>query len=345
MATSDTVSGRKPAAKKTAAAKKTTQRQRAAKAAREGGYIDKNFDFIPDKDQLSREELAAEYQNAVGIIYTVPELKDIFEKALDEGWSPARMQAAVQNSGWYRTNNEYARIAWAQEQTGGADWQTNLENAQQTVMAAARAMGAEINEQEAAALARRYVYEGWSEPSRQGLLRKALSEEISFLPDERGKARMVGEAGNLSDQLRSLAGANGISFSDNWYLSAAKSVASGLSSAEDWERDIREQAASYWPVYSEKIRQGVNVYDLASPYIRTMAEEFEIDPNQINLNDPYIRGALTGMNDKGDFTPTGLWDFQKKLRQDPRWQNTSKAQNEITSVAGRVMQMFGLMGG
>lgn len=342
MAPSDTVSGtrgRKPAAKK------TTQQQRAAKAAREGGYVDKNFDFIPDKDQLSREELAAEYQNAVGIIYTVPELKGIFEQALDQGWSPARMQAAIQNSDWYRNNNEYARTAWAQEQIGGADWQTNLQNAQQTVMTAARAIGADINEQEAAALARRYIYEGWSEPSRQGLLRQALSEEISYLPDARGVSRMVGAAGTLASDLRSLAGANGITFSDNWYLSAAKSVAAGLSSAEDWERDIREQAASYWPVYGDKIRQGMNVYDLASPYIRTMAEEFEIDPNQINLNDPYIRGALTAMNDKGDFVPVGLWDFQKKLRQDPRWENTSKAQNEITSVAGRVMQMFGLMGG
>lgn len=342
MAASDTVSGtreRKPAAKK------TTQRRQAAKAAREGGYIDKNFDFIPDKDQLSREELAAEYQNAVGIIYTVPELKDIFEKALDETWSPARMQAAIQNSDWYRNNNQYARTAWAQEQVGGADWQTNLQDAQQTVMTAARAMGADINEQEAAALARRYIYEGWSEPSRQGLLRQALSEEISYLPDARGVSRMTGAAGTLASDLRSLAGANGITFSDNWYLSAAKSVASGLSSADDWERDIREQAASYWPVYGEKIRQGMNVYDLASPYIRTMAEEFEMDPNQINLNDPYIRSALTAMNDKGDFVPVGLWDFQKKLRQDPRWENTSKAQNEITSVTGRVMQMFGLMGG
>jgi hypothetical protein len=51
------------------------------------------------------------------------------------------------------------------------------------------------------------------------------------------------------------------------------------------------------------------------------------------------------MNDQGDFAPMGLWDFQKKLRQDPRWENTSKAQNEITSTTGRIMQMFGLMGG
>lgn len=321
------------------------QRKQARKAARAGGYKDENFDFIPDKDQLSREELAAQYQAAVGIIYTVPELQALFEQALDEEWTPARMQAAIQNSDWYRNNNEYARTAWAQEQLGGADWEANLTNARSAVQLAAAQMGADVTEEELSALARRYVYEGWADSTRRGLMMEALSGEITFLKDDRGQAYMSGNAGQLVDDLRNMARANGISFTDNWYTSAARSVASGLSQANDWERDIREQAASLFPVYGDKIRAGMNVYDLASPYINTMAQELELDPNQITLNDPYIRSALGGMSDSGDFTPMGLWDFQKKLRQDPRWENTSRAQNEVTSITGRVMQMFGLMGG
>lgn len=317
----------------------------AAKAAAEGNYIDKNFDFIPDKDQLSREELAAQYQSAVGIIYTVPELQGIFENALDQGFSPARFQAEVQNSEWYRNNSEYARIAWAKETMGGADWQTSLEDARNIVRARATQIGADLTEEQLNAVARRFIYEGWSEPARQGLLNQALSENIQFLPDSRGVTRMKGAAGDLAGNLRNIARANGVSYTDNWYLSAARSVASGLSTEQDWERDIRNQASSLFPVYSEKIQQGLNVYDLASPYINTMAQELELDPNQITLNDPYIRQALGGMNDQGDFQTMGLWDFQKKLRQDPRWENTSRAQNEITSTTGRIMQMFGLMGG
>ena len=299
----------------------------------------------PQVDPLEREQLAAEYQAAVGIIYSVPEIQPLFEQAIEQGWTPERFQAAVQNSDWFQSNNEYARIAWAQESVGGADWEARLQDARTAVRTAATAMGADVTEQELNALARRYVYEGWENPSRQMLLSQALSEEITFLPDERGAAQLMGGAGDLAGNLRNIAMANGVSFTDNWYLSAAKSVASGLSTAEDWERDVREQAASLFPVYSDKIKMGMNVYDLASPYIRTMAQEFEIDPGQITLNDPYIRQALSGMNDQGDFTPMNLWDFQKKLRQDPRWENTAAAQNEVTSVTGRVMQMFGLMGG
>jgi hypothetical protein len=69
-----------------------------------------------------------------------------------------------------------------------------------------------------------------------------------------------------------------------------------------------------------------------------------MDVNSISLDDPYIRQALTGVNDKGEPAATSLWEFQKKLRSDPRWMNTAKAQNEITGVTGKVMQMFGLTG-
>ena len=337
MAVSDAASQKPKVSAKTKAA--------AAAAAAKGNYVDKNFDFIPDKDQLSREELAAQYQQAVGIIYSVPELQTIFTQALDEGWTAAKMQAAVQNSAWYRENDQYARTAWAQEQMGGADWKSAQDDARVTVESIARQMGADVTPEELTALTKRYIYEGWGQRAGgKQMIANALAKEISYLPDSRGQMNLMGAAGQLSDNLKNVARANGMTFADNWYQSAAQSVAMGLSSAQDWERDIREQAAGMWPIYGDKIRQGMNVYDLASPYIQTMAQEFEIDPNNITLNDPYIRQALTGIDQQGNPSATTLWDFQKKLRNDPRWLNTSKAQNEITSVTGRVMQMFGLMG-
>ena len=329
------------------AAKRRQQRakKKATQAAKPQGYTDKNNDGIPDIDPLERERLAEEYKSAIGIIYSVPEIQPLFEQAVAEQWAPQKFISAVQESNWYRSNNQYARQAWAQETIGGADWGVQLDAGRAAVRQAATQMGSSLTEPEVEALARRYVYEGWYESTRGGMLAKALSEKITYLPDERGKTRMVGGAGALEDDLRDLARANGIYYSDNWFLSAARSVASGLSTAEDWERDVRETAASTWAPYADQIRNGMNLYDLASPYINTMAQEFEVDPSTITLDDPYIRSALTNMDDKGTPMPQNLWDFQKKLRSDPRWLNTAKAQNEITSVTGRVMQMFGMMGG
>lgn len=328
--------------------KRTTAKDRAAASkAKQQGFKDANFDGVPDPDPLTRKELAAQYQSALGLIYSVPEITEIFEKAFKEQWvgpeGQAKFSAAIQNSNWYRNNNQYFREAWAAEHFGmtdgkpGADWQTRMSDARQFVQDTANEMGSQVTPEEIDSLARRTIYEGWDKAGRERLLTQALVEGIKYLPDGRGEAQLRGSAGDLADTLKSIATANGLSYSDNYYVSAAKSVASKLTSVNDWERDIREQAASMWQPYAEKIRAGANAYDLASPYINTLAQELEMSPQSITLNDPYVRQAITD--------GTSLWEFTKKVRSDPRWMNTRKAQNEVTGTVGRVMQMFGLMGG
>ena len=99
---------------------------------------------------------------------------------------------------------------------------------------------------------------------------------------------------------------------------------------------LREQAASRWPAYGDRILAGQDARTLASGYINMMAEELELDPYSITLSDPYIQEALGGQ--------IGLGDFFQKVRQDPRWMNTRRAQNSIASTTSRVMEMFGLVG-
>ena len=339
----------------TGGGKPLTAAQRQAQAnAKAGDYTDANMDGVVDVDPLSRDEMAALYQSAMGIIYSVPEIEKLFTKAVKQQWigpaGIAKFNAAVENSNWYNTNDQYFRKAWAAENFGkvdgqeSADWAASLQNARLSISQVATQFGAEVTPQELDALAKRYLYEGWGEDGRGQLLTKALSEEITFMPDDRGNVQLMGQAGDLQDDLRAIAEANGISYSDNWYLSAAKSVAGGLTTAKDWERDLREDAAGAWSAYSDKIRAGSNAYDLASPYINEMARELELSPLDISLNDPYIREALTRVNEKGEPVPSSLYEFRQKVRNDPRWPQTSKAKNSITGATGALMQMFGITG-
>ena len=223
---------------------------------------------------------------------------------------------------------------------GGADWEESLKTAREQVQQFATQMGSSLTPEELNTFAYRYLNEGWDRPGRETLLSKALSENIGM--SDTGMMR--GASGNIADDLRAIAEDNGITFSNDFYLSAAKSVNSQLSTIDDWSRDIREQAASLFPVYSDKIRAGVSVRDLASPYISLMQQTLELDPASISLNDPYIRDALGGFSETGDPKATNLWDFQKKLRNDPRWMNTLQANNEITNSFESVLKMFGIRG-
>ena len=293
-----------------------------------------------EKDKLDRAELEASYKSAVGIIYAVPELQQLFEDALNSEWTAASVKAAVQSSVWYNANNEYFRTAWAKASIGGADWTATQETARLAVQAAATAKGRTLTAAELEANTQRYIYEGWGEVGRQQLLNDALAVGLTTGTD----GFMAGAAGDLQQTLKDVANRNGLPLSQGYYESAAKSVASGLTTENDWIRDLRAQAASLWPSYADKINAGVDVGDLASGYVNTMANTLEINASEISLNDPSIREALSSFDDKGNPLPMGLWDFQNKLRSDPRWMNTKQATDSISETANTVLEMFGLRG-
>ena len=293
-----------------------------------------------EKDRLDRAELEASYKSAVGIIYAVPELQQLFEDALNSEWTAASVKAAVQSSDWYLANNEYFRTAWAKASIGGADWTATQETARLAVQAAATAKGRTLTAAELEANTQRSIYEGWGEVGRQQLLNDALAVGLTTGTD----GFMAGAAGDLQQTLKDVANRNGLPLSQGYYESAAKSVASGLTTENDWIRDLRAQAASLWPSYADKINAGVDVGDLASGYVNTMANTLEINASEISLNDPSIREALSSFDDKGNPLPMGLWDFQNKLRNDPRWMNTKQATDSISETANTVLEMFGLRG-
>lgn len=289
-------------------------------------------------DKLTRKELAREYGFALEVIYSVPELATLFERAVNAKkgqFTVAKFQAELQDTNWYKNNPDFYRTAWAAEKIGGADWQASLNEAKSVVQSVAVNMGADVTPEELSALARRYIYEGWGQQDRQMFLAQALSEEISYMPSDAGDT-LRGKAGTFTDNLKSQAMANGLRFNDNWYLSAAKSVASGLTTESDWERDIQKQAASMFPTYAEQINAGMTAMDIASPYISIYAQTMEANPYEINLSNPDIRrGLMDGM---------GLFEFEQMLRQKPEWINTKQAEDQVSDISLRVMRMFGLVG-
>lgn len=290
-------------------------------------------------DKLSREELAQSYGYALQVIYSVPELRQLFERAVNAKkgqYTAERFQAELQNTTWYRENDQYFRKAWAAEQMGGADWQSDLQEARLIVQDTAGQFGADLTPEELDALSRRYIYEGWAEPARQGLLAQALSEEISYMPTETGGMALRGQAGTFTDNLKALSLANGLQYTDDWYLSAAKSVASGLTDEGYWERELRSQAASMFPNYGEQINAGMNALDIASPFINVYAQTMERSPYEVSLDNPDIRRAMMdGM---------GVFEFQQMLREKPEWMNTKQAEDRVSEISLRVMKMFGLVG-
>jgi hypothetical protein len=71
-----------------------------------------------------------------------------------------------------------------------------------------------------------------------------------------------------------------------------------------------------------------------------MANTLDINEETIGLNDPTLQMAISNPDGK----EVSLFEYQTRLRKDPRWQFTDQARSEAADVAQKVLKDFGFMG-
>ena len=152
-----------------------------------------------------------------------------------------------------------------------------------------------------------------------------------------------GSAAEQLNTLKELAGSYGMQYDQGWYNTAATNVLTGKDDIETYKQYVKEQAKSKFPTLVAQLDQGFTVRQLASPYLQTMSNILEIDPNTIGLNDVYVNQALTGLNAEGKPSTKPLWQFEQDLRKDPRWNFTKNAQDSLMNTTRKVLQDFGLV--
>jgi hypothetical protein len=107
---------------------------------------------------------------------------------------------------------------------------------------------------------------------------------------------------------------------------------------------IRESSATAFPSLAEKIKNGINLKTLADPYIQSMSDILEIPASSVDLFDPNIRSALSYTMKDGSVGTKSIYDFERELRKDSRWQYTEKARKEVAGATMQVLRDFGLQG-
>ena len=168
-----------------------------------------------------------------------------------------------------------------------------------------------------------------------------------FLQD---KVRKLPEYSNTKTAKRTLttqdlaktAMANGLNLDKNFGADVVAGWVKRVENGEDvdlFKNLIRKTAAIGLPDNAAAlIDSGLDLDSIYAPYKKSMATILELPENSINLNDPTLRGAITA--DKA----MTIFDFEKQLRRDARWQYTDQAKEEVSSAALRVLRDFGFQG-
>ena len=169
------------------------------------------------------------------------------------------------------------------------------------------------------------------------IINRELAALISYKPG----SQLGGEVGADLTKLRATARANGFdldtTFKDqiNGWL---QRIAVG-ESVETFQNTIRSQAKLGLPdKVANLLDQGLDLSNIYAPYKNLMAAVLEVAPDSINLNDGTLRSAI------GPEKEMSLYDFQRVLRKDPRWQYTDNARTEASDSVLKVLRDFGFQG-
>jgi hypothetical protein len=153
----------------------------------------------------------------------------------------------------------------------------------------------------------------------------------------------TGEAAKTIDSLKATAASYGVSYDPSWYNQSAKDILTGKVDNDTVVQQLKELAKSRYPSLVKQIDSGYTVKQIASPYLQSMANILEINPNDITMEDPTIKQAFTSLNTDGQPSTKALWQFEQDLKQDPRWRFTKNAQTDLMGTARKVLQDFGLV--
>lgn len=153
-----------------------------------------------------------------------------------------------------------------------------------------------------------------------------------------------GPSGQYFVAIKNLARNNGINLSDSAAADYANKINAGIVDENTVMNTLRESAASAFPQFADKIKAGIDLKTLADPYIQSMSRILEIPDSAIDVFDPKVRGALSYTMPDGKVGTKSIYDFEKELRQDTRWQYTNNAREDVSNSVVKVLKDFGFMG-
>jgi len=301
---------------------------------------------------------AAEFGAIDTIFKSNPELASLMTQAVTDNWTAARWASELQNTTWFKSNatDLQQRGFYKRQYTdlinaipaGATDRQTQIDaldssttygrglaSVKRIIQNEAIAEGAVIEDAALNTLAQD-IYDHALEKDTLAI-RDYVKAQIKYQP---GKI-LSGKAGADLADLKATAKANGLDI-DKAFGSSIQGwlqKLAGGESVETYKNIIRQAAKAGLPErVASLLDNGVDLETVYTPYKNILASTLEINPNSITLDDPTLRSAI------GPDKEMSLYDYQRQLRKDPRWQYTNNARSETSSAVMKVLQDFGFQG-
>jgi hypothetical protein len=322
---------------------------------------------VTDAQEREQALIAAEGNEDFSVPETlfnnIDELKQLLSDYVDSNknggqWTEKTFLKKLRDTNWYKNNSSEIKTRYIQlynyrdqlkggQNVSNTNYAKEISTLERKIADKARAMGSGIASDPAAlrrAAENFYITNvGIDDAMATDLIAAAIRPIGSAIAGQ-GTIGYSGQALKDYQAIQSIARANGFSVKDivpggQTEQQVLQGIATGSIDPNRLAQDARKLAAQGQPQYvRDLLGQGYNLDQVFAPYRQTMANLLEINADEIDLNDPTLRTAIT---DKGDMN---VYDFKRTLKADKRWQYTENAKQEVSDAAFKVLRDFGFQG-
>lgn len=316
-------------------------------------------------DKLSMAMLQKMFGITAAVINNDPSLLAALNRILgvDGGpmvTDPALQEAIVKGTSWYRDQTDTQRQFDFARATNPGQFAADLQKNASNIVKQFSGMGLTLTAAEAIEYANNMMKQSIIKDGKvvrfdQDYLNKLMADSIKFVTTNSIDGRVVytGMAGKLetmAGKLYEMAREYGYEQTTSnanftkWFEASLKGLVAGTLNPEDVNNDLQARAKSFAPGLSRFIDQGQTLRQAADPWLKAIADTWEMDVDQVDLNDDYVQRAINQQDEKGAFTTMNLYEAKKLARRSSKWDTTQTAKEEKTNMASRILKDFGFLG-
>ena len=296
---------------------------------------------------VSFEDFYKRYDYVANLIAAYPELQDYYTQILNyansnRGQMPPDtwLRELKAKNPWFQQRNANQQ-EWdiaQQDPTLQEDVKTAVNLNKDKILNWAAQRGIQIPGDKLNELANDATRNKWADDTVQ--LEKNLAVFIGR--SVREGADLMGTAGDYQQQLTSWASKNGIKLSNDAAAQFIERLTLKQQTLDDAKQEIRNTyMIGAFPAWEDQIRKGIDPDSILSPYRSAAASLLEIPEDQLGWDDQIIKKAMQGVDANGKPSVVPLWEYERQVRQDPRWQKTDNAYKTYTDVGTSILRMFG----
>lgn len=273
----------------------------------------------------------------------IPDVKSVLENAVANQESTAQIQAAIQQTQWWKTTSQAVKNYEQQSANNPADYSftTPGSTASQTlaqVQSTAAQAGVNLDPTQAQSLAQSFMKFGWTT--------QQLDQAIGSLATSNASGQ--GNAEGIAQQLKSLAAQYYINPTAPTLNAWTQNIAAGTQTVQQFQAQMSQNAALKWTGYAPQLQSGYTMQQLTDSLRTEAAKTMEVDPNSIDfVNNPMYSKILDYVppdSNNGVHRVMTLSEMDKYLKSSTPYGYTQNARDQAASLEQAITQTFGKVG-